>query len=498
MNIPPFLVKPPTAMFKVGLEIHTQLHTGSKLFSKALIPSNPHLKSNSAVSFQDLGLPGTLPTLSSTSLKYALKLALALNCRINPVSNFDRKHYFYGDQPLGYQITQHYNPIASKGQIKLHKRHNPKLKDDLNIEIIQLQLEQDTGRSIYHSLDSSNSFIDYNRSNISLIEMVTMPNFSNIEQVRAFLQYYIKLIQDLQISTGDLETGSIRVDVNINVPNHPRVEIKNLPTISSILNAIKYESKRQYQVLKDAKSDVDMQNIQTRGWDGKKTFHLRDKESNVDYRYVPDMELPMVKLTDDLIANIKTEMPMSTSAKLDYLMETYQISIKDARILFNNDSLCQFYEKCYSKCDEITKGKLINWTNHELLGSLTKSELEFTNDTITIPSFIQLVNLVTHKTITPQNGKLLLLHLINNKPDQQKDVVSLAKEFDMIITTQSIDDATSEIIEQILNQYPDIVSEIKSTKPQKINYLLGQCMRELRGKIQPNVILNELKTRLGV
>ncbi|GMM47825.1 glutamyl-tRNA(Gln) amidotransferase subunit [Pichia kluyveri] len=494
-------------MFKVGLEIHTQLHTSKKLFSKSSIPSfisnntfdDNTSNNNKNVSFQDLALPGTQPILTPNSLNYAIKLALSLNCKINKFSNFDRKHYFYGDQPLGYQITQHYNPIASNGQIKLFKRHNPKLSKDLLINIIQLQLEQDTGRSIYHSINSSNSFIDFNRSNISLIEMVTEPNFTNIEEIRSFLQYYIKLIQNLNISSGDLENGSIRVDVNINIPNHPRVEIKNLPTISSILNACKYESNRQYNILKEG-LPID-NSIQTRGWDGKKTFHLRNKESNVDYRYVPDMELPILKISSDLINKIeKFEMPISTADKLDYLMNNYNLNIKDARILFNNDKLLNFYEICYKNSNDDPKSqkKLINWINHELLGSLTKSELEFNENIINVESFIELIKLVNNNKITNQNGKLLLLHLINNKDDQLKSIESLAIEFDMIITSQSIDNSTSIIIDNILNKYNDIVIEIKSTKPNKINYLLGQCMKELRGKVQPNIIMNELKKRLDI
>lgn len=487
---------------KVGLEIHTQLQTISKLFSNSPNPtSNLSLIPNSTTSFFDISLPGTQPKLNNQCLLNALKLAISLNCNISKISSFDRKHYFYGDQPLGYQITQHFNPIAKNGYFELIKKYNPKLNNDLKIRIQQLQLEQDTGRSIYHSINSNESNIDFNRTNIPLIEMVTLPDFNNIEQIRIFLQNYIKLIQDLEICTGDLETGALRVDVNINVIGHQRVEIKNLPTISAILNAIKYEEKRQIDILK--KNDLNRnKNIETRGWDGKKTYHLRFKESAVDYRYVPDMELPKVKLNlDDLLPKIKETLPVSMNDKIDYLMNNYKISLRDAKILIHNNELLKFYEKCWNLIDDSKiKSKLINWLVHELLGSLTKSEIEFSQNLIDENCFTNLIITIENGKITKTNGKLILLHLINNKSDQSKSILELADEFGMLVKeSENSDLEIDNLIDEIIKSNDKIIKEIKEKgKIKKVNYLIGLCMRQTKGNVQPKIFEDKIKKILNI
>lgn len=484
---------------KIGLEIHTQLQTLNKLFSNSInSTSNLNVTPNSTSSFFDISLPGTQPKLNNQCLLNTLKLASSLNCTISNTSSFDRKHYFYGDQPLGYQITQHYNPIAQNGHIKLFKRHHPKIASDLTVRIQQLQLEQDTGRSIYHNLHSNISNINFNRSNIPLVEMVTLPDFNNIEQIRSFLQTYIKLVQDLEICTGDLETGALRVDVNINVTGFPRVEIKNLPTISAILNAIKYEESRQRKALDDGNIP---EFVETRGWNGKQTYHLRFKESNVDYRYVPDMELPQIKLHDSLFEDIKNIVPKPIHERLDELMAKYALSLRDAKVLLNNDQLLQFYGKVWNTLDDdSTKRKIVNWINHDLLGILNKSELEFTNDIISVNALVQLITAVEQNSISKSNGKLLLFHLVNNIEDQGKPIMELAKEFDMVMaaTDGSVSLNVVEIVNTVINKESNlkIVNQVKAGDTKKLNFLLGQCMREANGNVKPQAFEVELKKLL--
>lgn len=494
----------PKPQLKIGLEIHTQLQTISKLFSNsANSTSNLSLKPNTTTSFFDVSLPGTQPKLNFECILNSLKLASSLNCQISSQSSFDRKHYFYGDQPLGYQITQHFNPIAKNGFIELLSKHHSKLKRNLTVRIQQLQLEQDTGRSIYHNIDSNLSFIDFNRTNIPLIEMVTLPDFQDVEEVRAFLQTYIKMVQDLNVCTGDLETGALRVDVNINVTGHERVEIKNLPTISAIINAIRFESKRQTTLVLE--NNVQNNGIETRGWDGKKTYHLRDKESAVDYRYVPDMELPKVKLDlDNLIPQIEKLLPLPISTRLDILMSNpqnggYSLSLRDARILINNNELLNFYEKCWNLIDdERIRLKLINWLAHELLGTLTKSEIEFSNKIINDECFTNLIVATESGKITKPNGKLILLHLVNNKEDQSKDILELAKEFNMLSESQSSVDIDG-VVNEIIKQNEKIVNEIKMKgKIKKVNFLIGQCMRQTGGNIQPKIFEEKIKEILQI
>jgi aspartyl-tRNA(Asn)/glutamyl-tRNA(Gln) amidotransferase subunit B len=489
---------------KVGLEIHTQLQTISKLFS--LSPnstSNLSIAPNTTTSFFDVSLPGTQPKLNHQCLLNSLKLAISLNCEISSISSFDRKHYFYGDQPLGYQLTQHYNPIAKNGYLNLLKKYNSKLSRDVKINIQQLQIEQDTGRSIYHSINSNSSNIDFNRSNIPLIEMVTLPDFENINEVRAFLQNYIKLVQDLKICTGDLETGALRVDVNINVTGHQRVEIKNLPTISAIINAIRYEEKRQ--LLNISNNNLSNE-IETRGWDGKKTYHLRSKESTVDYRYVPDMELPKIKLNlNDLLPKIEETLPISVNEKLAILMNSidkngYSLTLRDAKILINNDLLLNYFKNCWEIInDEKIKIKIINWLVHELLGALTKNNIEFNDDIISTKSFTDLIISVETGLITKSNGKLILLHLVSNKNDQLKNIKDLADEFGMIASENSIDsNDLDNLVNKIINENEKIANEIRKGKVKKINFLIGLLMRETGGNIPPKVFEDRIKHFLEI
>lgn len=476
-------VEMPPRGLQIGLEIHTQLCTPYKLFS--LSPNKPHTPStrpNSQVSFFDVSIPGTQPKLNPQPLLMALKLAKFFKMDVSRTSSFDRKHYFYGDQPLGYQITQHYRPIAKNGQFVMSKSHYDKLTDDLVIRIEQIQLEQDTGRSVYKSNTSEQSLIDFNRADVPLIELVTKPDFSSIDQIRSFLQTYIKELKSLNVSIADVE--NVRVDVNINVKGHDRVEIKNLTSIGSILSAIRFESKRQQQLVDQMKpNDADKigyggkinGGIETRGWNGKETIHLRSKESNVDYRYVPDMELPLIKLqVDEIMPKIK--LPKSYHKSIDELREQFKISLRDCKILINDDQLLQFYQNIYYNVDKTNQSQVINWVVHDLLGCLTKSEMTFTlNETINETCLIDLIN-QTNVKISKSNAKLLLLHLINNKQDQSKPVLELAEEFDMIIKEVSAEEIEA-IVSSVVKSNSKVIDEIVRGKKGKINFLIGQCMR---------------------
>lgn len=481
---------------KVGLEIHTQLKTSFKLMSLSTNPSiitnqQGITKPNKMTALFDLGIPGSMPKVNPECIYLALKLGKFLECEIPAVSGFDRKHYFYGDQPLGYQLTQHFNPIAKNGHFKMLKRHYERLNEDLNISIQQLQLEQDTGRSIYKSINKNISLIDFNRGNIPLVEMVTGPDFKNVDQVRAFLQVFIKSIKDLNISTGDLESGSIRVDVNVSVDNYKRVEIKNLPTISSIVNAIRFEQKRQENLIKINKFG---NSIETRGWNGKETIHLRFKESQIDYRYIKDMELPLIKLNvNDLIPKIN--LPISYGDKIDQIINEYNLNLRDVKILLNNDgndnndndsSLLKFYQNCYKLANKKSKSSVINWVVHELIGSLKKSSLKFKlNETIKPKIFVSLIESIIDNKISKSNGKLLLLHLINNKNDQERDILNLANEFNLISIDLSKNDLELIVLNVISNN-KIIINQILNGKEGKINYLIGQCMKQSNGSVKPD------------
>ncbi|KAG7902169.1 hypothetical protein KL935_002129 [Ogataea polymorpha] len=477
-------------MLKIGLEIHAQLKSSRKLFSlskntTSLLDVHP----NTTTSFFDVSLPGTQPKLNKEPLLLALKTALALNCSISEVSTFDRKHYFYGDQPLGYQITQHYQPIARNGYLNLTKYDLPKEK---TIRIEQIQIEQDTGRTLYK--EKGRSYVDFNRSNIPLIEMVTKPDFSSVEEVRAFIKKFQQTLVNLGVCTGELETGAIRVDVNLSVDNNSRIEIKNLPTTSAIVAAIRYEYKRQCRLIEKGEPITE---VETRGWDGKKTQKLRSKEDAIDYRYMPDPELPAIRLkVKDIVPKIRATLPPSVDEQLQEVLQKYDIKLRDANILLADDELMDYYKELYNKCVQSGVPNPINWLTHELLGSLSKSNMAFEKSVLEVDKFVELLVALQDGLMTKTNGKLLLMHLINNPQDQKVPIPQLLDEFDLTKTDET--ELLDQVTDKVMFENPSVVEQIMGGKPKKLNYLIGLCMRASEGKFDPKLIEDKLKEKLPI
>lgn len=480
-------------LLKVGLEIHTQLQTARKLFSLSHnSTSNLFVKPNTQVSFFDVSLPGSQPKLNPEVIMLALKAAMALSCKVNAVSKFDRKHYFYGDQPLGYQITQRYQPIAKDGLVTLTKKYDG-LSKDRPIRIEQIQIEQDTGRSLY-KLDSGTQ-VDFNRSNIPLIEMVTKPDFDDIEQVRAFIKKYARMLQNIHVCTGELETGAIRVDVNVSIDDHQRIELKNIPTTSAIVSAIRHEYKRQCDIVDDGGSITE---VETRGWDGKRTYKLRSKEDSIDYRYMPDPELPVIKLdVDDILTKIQKTLPPTIEERTDELMKNYKLKLRDANMLLSNPQLLDYYLQLYEACRAEGLRNPINWLVHDFVGDLSKSELAFDRDILPVDKFVEVLKLLREKVLTKANAKLLLMHLVNNRGDQNTPLLQLVNDLDMNSKASSNIDVNA-LCEEVITSNPRVVEDIAKGKVQKVNYLIGQCMRASRGQLEPSTIEAALKERLGL
>lgn len=483
----------------VGLEIHTQLKSARKLFSLSHNnTSNLLVKPNSQVSFFDVSLPGTQPKLNPQTVLCALKCAIGMNCRIHPISKFDRKHYFYGDQPLGYQITQKYHALANDGKVVLSKKYDG-LSSDRTIGIEQIQIEQDTARSLY-KLGNGITEVDFNRSNIPLIEMVTKPDFNSVEQVRAFIKKYTKMLRNFDICTGELETGAIRVDVNVSIDDYQRVELKNIPTTPAIVNALRYEYRRQCKIV-DKGGSID--DVETRGWDGKKTYRLRSKEDAIDYRYMPDPELPAIKLDiDKILPELKKRMPASVEEKMDTLMNDYKLRLRDINILMSDPELLQYYVELYKEVVGVRKLKNpINWVVHDFLGDLSKSNLTFSSQIISIKEFADLLQMIKDGILTKQNAKLLLMHLVNNRRDQSTPLIDLVNSFNMNSKNtpkdESQDQLISEICDDVIAKNAKIVKDIvQKQKKGKINYLIGQCMRSCHGKIDASKFKEVLNTKL--
>lgn len=481
----------PQYKFKCGLEIHCQLKTRHKLFSASKHTFNE--PPNTTVSYFDAALPGTIPETNPEAVLLAVIAGVAFNCDINPRSTFDRKHYFYGDQPLGYQITQHYNPICKGGYLRLFKDYDDILQSEKTITFDQIQLEQDTGKSIHVAQGLSDIYprgcakIDLNRANVPLIEAVTNPDFEDFRQVLAFVRKFQSVVKFLGVSSGEMETGALRVDANISVNGGNRVEIKNLSSGNAVVQALESEYKRQVEVLKNG----GVIGQETRGWDGVKTTKLRDKEAAVDYRYMPDPELGPISLDATVPEAIKqkyvSSLPDDVFRKLTN--KPYSLRVKDVRLLLSEryPGLLEYYNRLFHLTTEsfgIAAKYPGNFLLHELIGEFTKAEMEFSVDLFPPERLADILKALHEKRLTGTSAKLLMKYLVQNIQDNDvrtKLVDSLIDEFEL----EASDDDVGELLDSILEQHPQIVANLKAGKKMgSLQYLVGQAMRATQGKIR--------------
>ncbi|CAR22066.1 glutamyl-tRNA(Gln) amidotransferase subunit PET112 [Lachancea thermotolerans CBS 6340] len=513
----------PDFKLKCGLEIHTQLSTQNKLFS--LSTNDPFASANLPnhhTSFFDVSLPGSQPKLNPEVVLFATKLAVALNSKVNLNSHFDRKHYFYADQPMGYQITQHYSPFAKGGFLELLGSLDSIDENSKRIQLVQLQIEQDTGKSVYRGSEGR-SLIDLNRSNVPLIELVTQPNFTDLKQIRAFIKKFQNLVRHLGISTGDLETGAMRVDVNLSVNGYSRVELKNLPNTSSILSAIKYEYQRQVGLIQSGEADKYLSSSETRGWTGSSTVKLRSKETTIDYRYMPDPELPSIKISPGTVQSVSQSMPKLPDAVLhDLMSEPYGLALKDAKILaikgnghdqlYTQTSLLKYYLDTFS-CYSTLAGQQLNprlptnWIIHELLGNLNRLQLPLEKAAEAFPpkKFAELLMLIQDDKISKASGKLLLFHILNeiNKLSlaQPVDLSALIEGFDLNVIKKIDANELREICTEIVGGISDpklIEGIVSGKKKNSLKFLIGQGMRVSQGRIKPHLFEQAFKELLKV
>lgn len=450
--------------------------------SKHSVESAP----NSSTSYFDLGLPGTIPKLNPEAVLLALKAAAALKSNINTYSTFDRKHYFYLDQPLGYQITQHYHPLSHGGHLELKKEWDDVAEDKV-IGIEQIQMEQDTGKLNYDAFDGTVN-IDYNRANLPLIELVTKPDFNHISQVRAFVKKYISIMTHLGVCSGDMENGNMRCDVNVSVSGGNRVEIKNLGSTSEIMDAVRYEYQRQVNQLKNSETPIDQE---TRSWNGKETIKTRSKEDAVDYRYFPDVELPLVHLHPSIGEEVYKTLPELPETLVKALTHhPYNLEMKHARFLVENLDLYDYYKHLHTVVTGAGHSSKVvnNWLIHEFMGAFNKLQLQLDLSVISPEDFALLINMVQEKKITITSAKLLLAQLIQRlDEDQNLTITQLIDKYDLATPTDfdeaELSTAIKEICVDIIGEHPDVVAKVKLGKKKSLNFLIGQAMKETQGKV---------------
>lgn len=472
----------------VGLEVHAQILTNSKLFSTS--PTNFGANQNHNVSLIDAAMPGMLPVVNMQAIRQALKTSLALGCTINARSVFDRKNYFYPDLPQSYQISQFYLPIGENGSVKLYDFEKD-VTQYHEIHIERLHIEQDAGKSFHDQLPHE-TLIDLNRSGIGLMEIVTKPDFNNIEQIVEYLKLLRNMLRYLDTSDGDMEKGSFRCDANVSVRiagTHElgtRCEIKNLNSFRFIADAVIYEAKRQIELLENGQTI----NQETRLYDTStgETRCMRSKEDATDYRYFPDPDLRPIRLTDEYITEVQNEIvELPHNKKLRYISE-HGLSAYDAEILVSDAHIANFFDEIVTK---ISPKLAVNWINGELLALMNKHSVSFENLKISANHMIKLLQMIENKKISGSAGKIVIADMFETGENPQKIVES--KNLGLISDSTILE----PIIDKILANNIKKVEEYKSGKDKLFGFFVGQVMKETQGSADPGMINSILKDKLS-
>jgi len=467
----------------IGLEVHAQVTSESKLFSTSSTKFGA--EPNTQVSLVDAALPGMLPVINEYCVKQAIKTGIGLKAKINKRSVFDRKNYFYADLPQGYQISQFKDPIVGEGKVILDM---PDGQKEVGIE--RLHLEQDAGKSI-HDLDPKNTFVDLNRSGVALMEIVSKPDLRSPDEVNAYVKKLRSIMRYLGTCDGNMQEGSLRADVNVSVRRKgtkefgTRCEIKNVNSIKFMQMAIEYEANRQVDLIEDGQS-IDQE---TRLFDTKKneTRSMRSKEDAHDYRYFPDPDLLPLEVSDDFIEKLKLEIPELPDEKKKRFIEKFKLSPYEATILVSDNETSNYFENVIKKSDV----KLAtNWIIGELFAALNEKNLEISESPISAGNLSKLINLIKDGTISGKIAKTVFEHMMEGDKDPKKIVEEKG------LKQESDPKALEALIDKVIDDNREKATEYKSGKVKLFGFFVGQVMKVSGGKANPQLVNEILKKKL--
>jgi aspartyl-tRNA(Asn)/glutamyl-tRNA(Gln) amidotransferase subunit B len=481
----------------IGLEVHAQVSSNSKLFSGA--PATYGAGPNENVSLVDAAMPGMLPVINKFCVEQAIKTGLGLNAKIHTWSRFDRKNYFYPDLPQGYQISQYKDPIVGEGEIEVELDAERTIK----VGIERLHLEQDAGKSI-HDLAPRESYVDLNRSGVALMEIVSKPEMRSAEEAAAYFSKLRTIVRYLGTCDGNMDQGSMRADVNVSVcraGNYEkfretgdfsclgtRTETKNVNSIRFVRQVVDYEARRQIQVL-EAGGTIDQEtrlfNVKTG-----ETRTMRSKEDAHDYRYFPDPDLLPLTFTDAFVEEIRAKLPELPDAKKHRFMDEYGLSGYDAAVLVADQDKAHYFEVVAKGRD----GKLASsWVTTELFGLLNKEGKDITESPVSAEQLGGLIDLIQDGTISGKIAKQVFeLMLEEEKGEAPKDIVE-KHGLKQVTDTGALEAAADKIIAE----NPAQVEKVKE-KPKALGWFVGQVMKETGGKANPQAVNEILKKKLGV
>ena len=468
----------------IGLEVHAQLNTSSKLFSSS--PNQFGSEPNENVNFIDSGMPGMLPVMNFACIEMAIKTGFALNFNINKYSVFERKNYFYPDLPQGYQISQFEFPILTEGFINIDNEGNQK-----KIRIERAHLEQDAGKSI-HDIDPKFSFIDLNRVGTPLLEIVSYPDLSSAEEVVSYMSSLRQVLMYIDVCDGNMQEGSLRADVNLSVRKKggelgTRCEIKNLNSFKFIRQAIEYEFKRQIDVIESG-GKIE-QNTMLFDTSTGETRAMRSKEFSHDYRYFPDPDLLPVNLTQDQIDKVKTSVGELPQAKLDKFIKDYNVDKDIAKIITVEKQNAILFEKMISETD--VKPKFIAaWLVGDIFAFIKENNLEVSSLNEKTKEITDLLKLVSDDVISNKAGKEILPKVLNGQ-GKPSDIV---KELGLEQVSDSGE--LEKIIDEALIGEEENISKFQGGSDRVLGYFVGKCLKATKGKGNPKLINKILLERL--
>lgn len=474
----------------VGLEIHAQVTSQAKLFSGAATAfgADP----NTQVSLVDAAMPGMLPVINKHCVEQAVKTGIGLNAKINLRSVFDRKNYFYADLPQGYQISQFLDPIVGEGHLDVELADGRTKR----IGITRLHLEQDAGKSI-HDQHPEKSYIDLNRSGVALMEIVSEPDIRTAEEAAAYVKKVRAIVRCLGTCDGNMDQGSMRVDVNVSVrkPGEEfgtRSETKNVNSIKFLSQTIEYEARRQIELIEDGGEIVQ----ETRLFDSQRniTRPMRAKEFAHDYRYFPDPDLPPLVLDEAWVEGLRNNLPELPDEKKARFIKDFDLSAYDAAVIVSEMETADYFETLVQNCkkQDPKMAKLAsNWMTGELFAALNKDGLEITSSPISAENLAGLLNQIQDEVISGKIAK----QVFGLMWETGKDAPTLIEEKGLKQVTDT--SAIERVVDDIIAANPNMVEQYKGGKDKLFGFFVGQVMKEMQGKANPGVVNKILKGKLG-
>ena len=460
----------------MGLEVHAELSTKTKIFCSC--PTAFGAAPNTQTCPICMAMPGTLPVLNEKVVEYAVKAGLATNCEISRNSKNDRKNYFYPDLPKAYQISQYDKPLCEHGYVEIETENGPK-----KIRLTRIHIEEDAGK-LNHDDFGGGSLVDLNRAGVPLIEIVSEPDLSSAEEAEQYLRKLKSILEYIEVSDCKMQEGSLRADVNVSVRKKgdtklgTRTEMKNMNSFRSIVRAVEYEVERQIDVIEDG-GKIEQETLR---WDdvSGKTFSMRDKEDAEDYRYFPDPDLVAIKLSDEYIENIKNSLPELPESRKQRYLEEYHLSEKDAKLITSSKYLSDLFEDTIKVCNN--PKAVNNWIISDISRILNETE----TDPIEIPfdsnQLGKLIILIDKGTISSSIAKKVLAELFENPRDPEE----IIKEKGWVQISD--EGAIKEVVLKVIEENPQSVADYKGGKDKALGFLVGQAMKETKGRANPQML----------